>query len=531
MSKSKMFSGTSLLKGDNSVPGTKIHKEVKALIPQIEATCRKMGLDYYPIIIEFVSYDEMSELASYGGFPVRYPHWSFGMQYEEMSRGYEHNQYRISEMVINTNPCYIYCLDSNTLVDNVNVIAHAIGHNDFFKNNIFFEPTNENMMNKLANHGTRIRRYMARWGYEVVTEFIDHVLRIQTLLDPAKAWAKKTIKKPQIIDEREYTYAKRIPTNHNYMDSWVNTKEFIDSQNENIKRKETKEFLDIFDGPEKDIFGFLKDNAPLKPWQQDIISMLYEEAMYFSPQGATKMINEGWASFVDFHIMSREGLASLGQKTEDAGIWDYAEHKMQVLGSKYSVNPYKLGFELFRDIEKRWNKGRFGDDWEKCKFMKEKHEWDKKLNLGMEKVFDVRKHYNDYTMIHEFFTPEFCEEKEFYEWKRFPTGEYKIVDRDFNSIKKKMLRRHLNRGLPDIRLEDPNHLGKGWFLMQHYFDGRILKEDEAKETLTSIYRIWKNTVVIATANKDGDEIVYVCDSPDSNKVQKMTRKEYEQENL
>ena len=108
-----------------------------------------MGLDYYPTIVEFVRYDEMSEIASYGGFPVRYPHWKWGMEYEQMAQGYEHNQYRISEMVINTNPCYIYCMDSNTLVDNVDVICHAIGHNDFFKNNVFFEPTDNNMMNKL----------------------------------------------------------------------------------------------------------------------------------------------------------------------------------------------------------------------------------------------------------------------------------------------------------------------------------------------------------------------------------------------
>jgi len=191
MNKSKMMSGSPILTGDNNIPGLKIHKEVLEVLPQIEESCHKMGLDYFPIIVEFVRYDEMAELASYGGFPVRYPHWRFGMEYEEMARGYEHGQYRISEMVINACPCYIYCMDSNTLVDNVDVIAHAIGHNDFFKNNIFFEPTDENMMNKLANHGTRIRKYMARWGHEVVTEFIDHCLRLDTLIDPHRAWQKK----------------------------------------------------------------------------------------------------------------------------------------------------------------------------------------------------------------------------------------------------------------------------------------------------------------------------------------------------
>ncbi len=524
-----MMSGSPILMGDNTVPGVKIHKEVKAVLPQIEAECRKMGLDYYPIIVEFVRYDEMAELASYGGFPVRYPHWRFGMEYEEMARGYEHNQYRISEMVINTNPCYIFCMDSNTLVDNVDVIAHAIGHNDFFKNNVFFEPTNENMMNKLANHGTRIRKYMARWGYEVVTEFIDNCLRLETLIDPNKAWHKKMIKEAVVVDERSYKHPDRLVSHNNYMDEWVNPKQVIQRKHDKIDKDDAANFLDIFNGPEKDIFGYLKDNAPLKPWQQDIISMLYDEALYFSPQRATKMTNEGWASFVDFNIMCRQGLASLGQKSEDAGIWHYAEHKMRVLGGKYSQNPYKLGFELLLDIEDRWNKGRFGQEYDSCTDLKKKADWNLNLGLGMEKLFDVRKNYNDYLMIQEFFTPEFCEKKQFFEWKRFPNGEYKIVNKDFKSIKKKMLQRYMNGGLPDIRLLDPNHLGKGWFYMEHQTDRMPLLDSYARETICSLYKLWKNVVVLATKNKDNLEFLYVCHTGNAADVQVMTRKDYEKE--
>jgi stage V sporulation protein R len=27
-------------------------------------------------------------IAAYGGFPTRYPHWRFGMEYEQLSKGY-----------------------------------------------------------------------------------------------------------------------------------------------------------------------------------------------------------------------------------------------------------------------------------------------------------------------------------------------------------------------------------------------------------------------------------------------------------
>jgi len=123
-----------LLKGNNTIPGVQIPVEILKEIPGILQSCRDWGLDFYPTVVEFLDYDGISEVAAYGGFPVRFPHWSWGEQYEELSRGYEYGMHRIYEMVINTNPCYIYCLDSNTWVDHVTVIAHATGHNDFFKN-------------------------------------------------------------------------------------------------------------------------------------------------------------------------------------------------------------------------------------------------------------------------------------------------------------------------------------------------------------------------------------------------------------
>ena len=175
----------SLLLGNNTIPGVEIPKEVLSRIPEILQACKDFGLDFYETIVEFLTYDEISEIASYGGFPVRYPHWKFGEQYYELSKGYQYNQYRIYEMVANTNPCYIYCLSSNTLIDNITVIAHATGHNHFFKNNIFFSKTDQNMINELANHGSRIRRYMKEWGELAVSKFINTCLSIETLIDPA----------------------------------------------------------------------------------------------------------------------------------------------------------------------------------------------------------------------------------------------------------------------------------------------------------------------------------------------------------
>ena len=117
-------------------------------------------------IFEVLDYDEISEIAALGGFPTRYPHWRFGMEYEQLSKGYRYGLQKIYEMVINNDPCYAYLLRCNQLVDQKLVMAHVYGHNDFFKNNIWFSQTNRKMMDEMANHGSRIRSYMERHGEE-----------------------------------------------------------------------------------------------------------------------------------------------------------------------------------------------------------------------------------------------------------------------------------------------------------------------------------------------------------------------------
>ena len=127
--------------------------------------------------------DQLNAIAAYGGFPTRYPHWRFGMEYEQLSKGYTYGLQKIYELVINNDPCYAYLMRSNALTDQKLVMAHVYGHCDFFKNNYWFSQTNRKMMDEMANHGNRIRRYMDRFGVEEVEKFIDACLSIEDLID------------------------------------------------------------------------------------------------------------------------------------------------------------------------------------------------------------------------------------------------------------------------------------------------------------------------------------------------------------
>jgi stage V sporulation protein R len=416
------------------------------------------------------------------------------------------------------------------LLDNVLVVAHALGHCDFFKNNIHFSKTNREMMDKLATNGKRIEKIMDRWGKDKVIKFIDHVLRLDTLVDPTCAFKKKKKEDIYYTDQRNYYFPRKfkIDPDRNYMEDWINNESWMEKEHDRIRKREAADALELFSGPEKDVLGYLRDYAPLKQWQADIVAMLHEEALYFVPQRATKMLNEGWASKVDYEMMAKEGLASLGQKGHDHGIVEYAEHKANVLGGKYSTNPYKLGFYLLEEIEERWNKGQFGTEWEECDNLREKKDWDKELGLGKEKIFQVRECYDDYTALLEFFTPEFCEKMEFFEYEKNAKGDLILSSRDFKSIKTQLLQQYSNGGLPDIRLVDPNHRGKGWFLLEHQWEGKTLHEGYAKSVLSSIRSLWGNTVLLATRNKDDEEMMCICDGPAEKDVLIISREEYEE---
>src|SRR5947207_7395367 len=102
--------------------------DLRALKQEIEAHAREFGLDFYETIFEVLDSEDLNEVASYGGFPTRYPHWSFGMSFEELHKGYDYGLSKIYEMVINNDPCYAYLMRCNHTVDQKLVMAHVYGH-------------------------------------------------------------------------------------------------------------------------------------------------------------------------------------------------------------------------------------------------------------------------------------------------------------------------------------------------------------------------------------------------------------------
>jgi stage V sporulation protein R len=487
---------------------------------KIERIAIDFGLDFFPTIFEMLSYDHMNEIAAYGGFPNRYPHWRFGMEYERLSKSYEYGLSKIYEMVINNNPSYAYLLEGNSLTDQKLVMCHVYGHVDFFKNNFIFRSTdldnsgrvidpvarreetyrpNRKWVDKMANHGALLRRLVDRHGIQKVEELIDNCLSLENLIDP---WSRFVVRRrPSQPDEEPQEIQVPRLRAKDYMDEFINPEEYIEEQRQRMEAERDQEKNRFPATPEQDVLLFLLENAPLERWEREILAVIREEAYYFMPQMQTKIMNEGWASYIHSSLMT-------SKVCDWSEIVDYADNNAAVMSTANGrLNPYKLGVELFRSIEERWNKGQFGREWEECDDLDVKKSWDLRLGLGRAKIFEVRALYNDVTFIDEFLTTEFAIEHQLftYAWSN-RNDRYEIESREFKAIKEKLLFQLTNFGNPYIYVHEANYENRGELLLVHDHRGIDLRGDYARETMLALVRLWKRPVCLAT-QLDGKKVL------------------------
>lgn len=473
---------------------TSLPLELAKLQEEIKGYAQGFGLDFFDTIFEMVPSEMINGLAAQEGFPVRYPHWRFGMNYDQYSKGYEWGLQKIYEMVINTNPSYAYLMSSNSFSDQKMVMAHVYGHVDFFKNNYFFSKTNRKMLDTMANNAVRIRQYMDDYGIDVVENFIDVCLSLDNLIDPQLPFFEpKTAKKQE--EPLRSPDVGRLKVERSYMDKYINPPEFIADQKKK-QEAQSKQDQRFPNAPARDIMLFLMDHAPLNDWQREVLRIIREEAYYFIPQMQTKIMNEGWASYWHSEIMTKKAL-------KDSEIIDFACNHAGVMAmSPGKINPYKIGIELYRDIEDRWNRGQFGKEYEDCSDLRERHRWDKKVGLGRQKIFEVRKVCNDVTFIDEYLTPEFVDRFKLYTYEyNKRSGQYEIVDRNFKNVKEKLLSGLTNQGQPNIQIVDANFENRGELLLGHKHLGVDLDLKYARETMRSIFSVWTRPVHIQTESE------------------------------
>ena len=462
-------------RGGNDAQGTMDDSTMAELAAAIEKSwewARKFGLDPFPVHFEVVPATIMYEFGAYL-LPGRFSHWSHGKGYYRQKTSYDYGLSRIYELVVNTNPAYAFLLDVNSVLQNKLVIAHVLGHVDFFKNNVWYGHTNRQMIDTVSLHAERIALYERKYGQLEVEKFLDAVLSIEYHFE-TNPRVKKTTAAPEgpikLVPESEFDdlFSKEIREKQREFDA-------REKEAEKRHRKFPPE-------PDKDILGFLMTySRDLEDWQRDIISIIRSEQMYFLPQMQTKIMNEGWASLWHQRILRELDLT-------DGEIVEFAQVNSGVLApNRRQINPYLLGVKIWEDIERRWDSPN----------ERERTELHRPGEEGRKKIFEVREEDNDVSFLRNYLSEEVIEELDMYIYEK-RDGQWVITDKDWRSVRDRIVASMTNFGVPIISVEDADYRGNRELYLKHSYEGTPLDPNYSEKTIQYIYQLWGRSVHLET---------------------------------
>ncbi|MFB6469270.1 SpoVR family protein [Cytobacillus sp. Hz8] len=439
-------------------------------IEEITEIADHFGLDYYPMRYEICPADIIYTFGAYG-MPTRFSHWSFGKQFHKMKIHYDLGLSKIYELVINSNPCYAFLLDSNSLIQNKLIVAHVLAHCDFFKNNVRFQNTKRDMVESMAATAERIRKYEIEYGKQEVETFLDAVLAIEEHIDPS-------LMRPKLswsLEDDQYEEEESVQSTP-YDELWN-----LDESDHQAKRERRRKVKKFPPHPEKDVLLFIEFySRELADWQRDILTMMREEMLYFWPQLETKIMNEGWASYWHQRILREMELTS-SESIEFAKL-----NAGVVQPSRTGINPYYLGLKIIEDIEERYN-----NPTEEMK----KH--GVKPNSGREKIFEVREIESDISFLRNYLTKDLVYREDMYLFQK-QGKDYKIVDKAWEQVRDQLVSMRVNGGFPYITVNDGDYQKNGELYLKHSFEEIELDVKYLEKVLPYIYQLWGRGVHLET---------------------------------
>ncbi|MDD1367632.1 stage V sporulation protein SpoVR [Bacillus sp. MHSD_36] len=440
-------------------------KALQYAIAEITEIATGFGLDFYPMRYEICPAEIIYTFGAYG-MPTRFSHWSFGKQFFRMKLQYDLGLSKIYELVINSDPCYAFLLDTNSLIQNKLIVAHVLAHCDFFKNNIRFSNTKRDMVESMSATAERVKAYEHKYGKAEVETFLDAVLAIQEHIDPS-------LMRPKLawsIDDLEEEVEKKKASQ--YDDLWN-----LDDRNKKRERPNVRKKKKIPPKPEKDLLLFIEEySRELEEWQRDILTMMREEMLYFWPQLETKIMNEGWASYWHQRILREMDL------TSDEAI-EFAKLNAGVVQpSKTSINPYYLGIKMFEDIEERYNNP-----------TEEMKRRGVKPGSGRDKIFEVREIEWDVSFLRNYLNKDLVMREDMYLFQR-QGKEYKVIDKEWEHVRDQLVNMRTNGGFPYLVVEDGDYLKNGELYIKHSYEGIELDLKYLEKVLPYLHQLWGRTV-------------------------------------
>ena len=465
----------------------------------------ELGLNVYPNQIEVITAEQMLDAYSSSGMPLFYKHWSFGKHFAHHEGMYRKGLKGLAyEIVINSSPCISYLMDENTATMQTLVIAHAaFGHNHFFKNNYLFKQWTDavGILDYLDFAKSYVAQCEERYGRVAVEQTLDaaHALMSHGVdRYPGK-------KKLDLRMEEQRANGRRASEESTFNDLWrtIPTGALKSESELNAERRRT-----LLGLPQENILYFLEKSAPrLHPWQRELVRIVRHVAQYFYPQGQTKVMNEGAATYVHYRVMTR--LHEQG-RISDGNFLEFLKSHTNVVfqpdfdDARFSgLNPYALGFAMMVDIE------RIVTDPEE-----EDREWFPDI-AGTKDVMAVLRNiwanYRDESFVSQFLSPRLMRRMRLFHLHDDPAETAGVrVAAIHNERGYRRLRRELSREYdvgyidPNIEIVDVDLTGDRRLVLRHaVVDGALLQEGDANLVLQHLAALWSYDVLLQEIDSSG----------------------------
>jgi stage V sporulation protein R len=468
----------------------------------------QLKLDIYPNQIEVITFEQMLDAYSSIGMPLMYKHWSFGKNFARDELLYRHGLRNLAyEIVINSNPCIAYLMEENSMMMQTLVMAHAcFGHNHFFKNNNLFKQWTDadGILDYLEFAKSYIARCEARYGEDEVERVLDaaHALMAQGV---NRSPRRKSL---NLRDEEKRMRERFEEQERNYNDLWKSIAANGSRSRESINAAERRNMLGL---PEENVLYFLEKQAPLlKAWEREILRIVRHVAQYFYPQKQTKMMNEGCATFVHYHVMNQ--LHRTGFLDEGAMMEFFQSHTGAVFQPDFDhpgysgINPYALGFGMMQDIARVCEEP-----------TEEDREWLPEI-AGCGDWVNVLKdgwaNHRDESFIRQFMSPALMRKMKFFDLSADGAKSDLTVraihnERGYRTVRTNLANQFdVVQNEPEIEVVDVDLVGDRRLMLQHrVYSGILAHEKDTAAVLRHLANLWGYEVVLTEVEASTDKVL------------------------
>jgi stage V sporulation protein R len=509
------------------------------LLTRITDECQKIGLDElglscYTNEIRIITSEQMLDAISMVGMPVNYAHFSFGREFLAHQRRFKQGGALAYEIVINTDPCLVFCMEDNTATMQALVIAHAgFGHNHFFKNNYLFKEwtSAHSIIDYLEFSRDYVEECEKKYGVNDVQDFLSacHTWKFYGIdRSPRNPNLSAEEERSRMEERRE---SRRLSLNV----VWRILPEALseEAEHERFPRE-----------PEENLLYFIEKNAPSLPdWKRELIRIVRKQSQYFYPQMLTKNMNEGFACFVHYYIMTRlneKGLITSGSfmeflrdhtnvikqpdfdETAKIPIGVDAEGRpiYKEIPIYRGINPYGIFFAMFMDIKRICESP-----------TEEDRRWFPEL-AGKDFIQAVKwaaENFRDESFIRQYLSPKVIRDYRLFSVHDDETEEEveitSIHDGDgYRSVRETMANMY-NFDLlrPDIKVYNVDQRGDRTLTLRHTIvRGQHLDTEETKKALAMLGRLWEHPIQLISYDHNGndtetwsledDEVTYAINS-------------------